>query len=122
MEENKIDFFYDSDSDNLYIYKDVTSYTSVEFGDSILIDFDKTGSLLALEFLNASQTISNLVGVKVTKNKLKEISKVNLWSKSSGCINSIYFSIILENKEEIKDKLNFPELSYKSPVLAVCKN
>jgi uncharacterized protein YuzE len=114
----KIDYFYDYNEDNLYIYKDIKSYGSLEFGDSIILDVDKNLDIIAIEFLNASKIISTLTGNKVTKKVLSNLKEAKIQTQKSGQIMITTFKLKISETEFIEDKISIPNIKYKSPVLA----
>ncbi len=116
----KSEFLYDYDEDLLYVYRQVKSYGSIEWGENIIIDFDKKLNITALEFFNASKILSALTGKKITKKLLSTIKKASLVSEKKGGLVIAYYQIWLE-KEKINEKLSLQDINYKSPVLARCK-
>ena len=116
----KAEHFYDYDDDNLYIYREKKSHGSIEFGENIIIDFDKALNIVALEFFSASKALSDLTGKRVTKKLLARIKKASLDSERKGGLIIAFFKIAL-GERVIEEKLNLQDIKYKSPVLAIAK-
>jgi len=112
-----IDFLYEYNEDTLYLYKDTKTYGSIEFGEDVVVDFDKQMNVVALEFFQASKTLSYLTNNKITKKMLEKIKEVKLVSENKGRIIKAMFQIKMDTIE-IKDKLILQDSNYKSPVLA----
>ncbi len=114
------EYFYDFREDNLYLYKEKKAYGSIEFGENIVIDFDKNLNIVALEFFNASKVLSALSGKKITKKSLSTIKETSLISERKGGLVIAFFTIKM-SEFAIEEKLSLQDIKYKSPVLVACK-
>jgi len=117
---SKAEYFYDYGEDNLYLYREKKSYGSIEFGEDIIIDFDKNLNIVAVEFLNASKILTMLTGKKITKKELGTIKETDLLSERKGGLIIAFFKLVME-KLSIEERLSLQDIKYKSPALAVCK-
>lgn len=112
----KSEFSYDAENDDLFLYRKGSKTSgSVEFGN-IVLDFDKKG-VNALEFLDASKTLSTIVGSRVTKKQLASIKAASIESEVKGGSLIVRFGI-LSAEEEISAPIVIPGFKYKSPALA----
>ena len=81
---------FDAQSDTLYLYsKKVPVASSVELGN-LLIDFAKDGTVVGLEFLNATQTLASLL---VASDKTIWKTRDQLDEKALARISSAHASV-----------------------------
>ena len=119
MSKNGFNFDYDPENDLLYIYKNEKAFGSVEFGEDIIIDFDKKMNVVGLEFLGASEILS-----KLSKNKAAASSLPNLHSAKFNTVNIggliviIYTLKFANDCPAIENRLTIPDITRQSPVLA----
>ena len=113
----KSEFSYDRDNDDLFLYLKGSKTTgSVEFG-GIILDFDKK-KVNALEFLDATKTLSSIVGSRVTKKQLACLKATSLESEVKGGSLIIRFVLLSAEEEKISAPIVIPGFNYKSPALA----
>ena len=112
----KTEFSYDPDADDLFLYKKrKKTKGSVEMGN-IILDFDRNG-VNAIQFIDASKTLSGLMGVRVTKKLLSGIKAASLESDVKGGNLIVRFGIVAMG-EKISAPIVVPGFTEKSPVLA----
>ena len=112
----KSEFSYDSQADDLFIYrKRKKTKGSVELGN-IILDFDKDG-VNAIQFIDASKTLSDIMGMRITKKLLSSITAATLDSNAKGGNLIVRFGILAMN-EKISAPIVVPGFKEKSPVLA----
>ena len=106
------DFSYDSENDDLFMYsKGEKSAGAVELGNFVF-DFDKKGTLVAFEIIDASETLSKLLSKMLEISKIKDIKAelVNFRNMASVkiSVDNTPTSIIIPNLK----KETSPALSY----------
>jgi len=112
----KSEFNYDSENDDLFLYRKGSKTSgSVEFGN-IVLDFDKK-RVNAIQFIDASKTLSGIVGSRVSKKVLSSIKSASLDSEIKGGNLIVRFSL-LSAEERIAAPIVIPGFKYKSPALA----
>lgn len=112
MKEFKTD--YDEENDSLFVYlEDSKSNGAVEIGNFIF-DFDIKGNLKAMEILEASKILQNLLFKTIELSKIKEFraEMVNFRNMAS-----IKFSISDELNNTERSSFVIPRRIEKSPVL-----
>lgn len=110
----KYNFSYEND--DLFIYKPGERSTgSVELGD-IVFDFNKNKELVAIEFINASQTLKEFTKCKNTYNILNHLKECRIDIKQKG--NSLMITIVLISAEnKLTQTLSIPSIKEQSPSL-----
>ncbi|MCK4326864.1 MAG: DUF2283 domain-containing protein [Candidatus Diapherotrites archaeon] len=112
----KSEFSYDAESDDLFLYrKGSKSSGSVELGN-IILDFDKNG-VNALQFIEATETLSGIVGLRVTKKMLSSITAVSLDSEVKGGNLIVRFGVVAMDMK-LAAPIVVPGFKHKSPALA----
>ncbi len=112
-----VKFDYDEENDLLFLYKErEKSKGSVEIGN-IVLDFNNKGDIVAIEFLEASQLLSAIAGLKIEKSSLNEIVSVEfeLDRKTNPSLLKLFLGL---KGVEIKQALTIPLVEEKSPALA----
>ena len=87
---------YDDEFDDLFIYKqDKKSDISVSIADFV-VDVQENGTPTGIEVMKASDTLSQLLSKKVTKEELQKITdgRFNVITRE----NAMYVSIIVNTK------------------------
>lgn len=116
----KFKFDYDAKEDLLLAYNpDKKSHGAVDFGD-LVVDMEKRGEIVALEFYDASKYLSDLTNKKISKSELKKIQKATLtFVKKKG---TIIIKIALPiDKEKVPATITVPSLHYRSPATALAR-
>lgn len=104
----KIKIDYDEDFDGLYIYrKDKKADLTVNLGDFV-IDATKDGKIVAIEILRASEAISQLLGIKITEQDIKEIEDAAIMVNTRE--NALYVSLIFKSKKDITLPIVMPAI------------
>ena len=87
---------YDDEFDDLFIYRqDTKSDISLNIADFV-VDVQKNGTLTGIEIMKASNTLTQLLSKKVTKEELQKITDVKM--NVSSRENALYVSIIVSTK------------------------
>ncbi len=108
---------YDPDGDSLYLYKAKEKPdSSLEIGN-LIIDFAKDGTVIGLEFLNATTTIPPLLAIyapgilsqdkKCKIDFLEKIRKANVSVNTASDLFIITF-MLYSNQQEVKAALMVP--------------
>lgn len=87
---------YDDEFDDLFIYRqDKKSDISLNIADFV-VDVQKNGTLTGIEIMKASDTLTQLLSKKITKEDLQKITdvKMNVLARE----NALYVSIIVNTK------------------------
>jgi len=114
----KIKFDYDEEEDILFIYDpERKSFGSVELGGNVIIDFDGKKRVVALEFLDATESLSSLTGKKITKKMLSGIKQAKFLAETKKGMLIIKF-IILCAEKPIESMLTMTALNYRSHAMA----
>ncbi len=107
----KFDFSYDEENDDLFLFRtDAKSKGSVEFGDRIVLDFNNNKELVGLEFLDASQTIADLLPERKEALSLKNLRdcRVEIREKAGITIVRLF---LLGKAEEVPAMITVPRLA-----------
>ncbi|MDY6788506.1 MAG: DUF2283 domain-containing protein [Candidatus Nanohaloarchaea archaeon] len=94
---------YDSEHDILYINRGEKVKESLEIGDMV-VDLSYDGKVAGLEILNASKTISELTGIQVSDNNLRNIEKADLDTVKKGEHLFIVLKIAFRKEEKLIEK------------------
>jgi len=104
---------YDTENDDLFVYLDgAKSDGAVEAGNFIF-DFNKKGELIAIEIMEASSTLSNLLSKIINLDKIKEFKAESTTFRNMA---SIKFSVTDDNSTETTNVL-VPRIIKESPAL-----
>lgn len=114
----KYNFSYDILSDDLFLYDSTSkSRGSIEIGD-IIIDFDNKKELVALQFINASKTLKDmLLENKDIKEILKNLKECKIQAKTKENILIIRIELITQN-DNVTSVISIPKIERTSPSLA----
>lgn len=113
----KFKFDYDYENDSLFMYDPKSkSKASVEF-DDLIIDYTAKKEISAVELLNASKFFKDLATkeIKITKEKLREISECKLEIIPKNNFFMLKFSFILKSKEQLVAPVMVPTIHEPSP-------
>lgn len=111
MIDFKVD--YDSENDDLFVYLEgAKSEGAVEAGNFVF-DFDKNNKLVAIEVLEASQTLKALLSKIIELNKIKEFKAEATTFRNMA---SIKFTVSDEFNSETANIL-VPKIVESSPAL-----
>jgi len=120
MYTSKFRLKYDEEYDNLFIYDLVkrASY-GVELGP-LDISYDQKGKIVSLAFNSASDFLSNLTSIKITKKTLAKVRGCRLNILEKAGLLYITFKLCFKEKElePIEDTLTVKALNFRSPVSA----
>ena len=106
-------FSYDKENDDLFVYLDgEKSEGAVEFGN-LIMDFDSSSNLVAIQILNAAEFFSKFFS--------KVLNLINIQSLRAEVVNfrnmdSLKLSVNIGGKEETSNIL-IPRIRQSSPVL-----
>ncbi len=113
----KFKFDYDQENDVMLVYKEgERSKGSVEIGESIILDFNDKGMLVAMELIGAASLLSRLGGVKVNKQELAGLREISFDVDSKASPAFVKLHVVLKNSE-LHPVLAIP-IAEKSPALA----
>jgi len=103
----KIAIDYDEEFDDLYVYrKDKKSDFSVNLGDFVIDVKKDDGSIVGIEILQATDTISKLLDTEITKNDINAIKDAVIIVNTRE--NALYIHLSLESKKNIKLPIVMP--------------
>jgi uncharacterized protein YuzE len=109
----KFNFDYDSDSDDLFIYSEgKKSCGAVELGNFV-IDFEKSGNLVAMQILNASEVLSKILSKIIELQKLKQIQVEIINFRN---MDALKFKV-MDDKNTDTANILIPHIREKNPVL-----
>ena len=114
----KFDFSYNSKEDDLFVFqKRAKSAGAVEIGP-VVLDMDKKGNVIALQFLNASEYLSSSTGMEIGKMQkiLKNLSGCQLDTKIWRNNLLMVKLILLAGEMETVWNFSIPQVSQASPV------
>ncbi len=114
----KFEVDYDFDEDLLYLYNSGKKASgSIELGD-LVIDLEKRGEVVGLEFFNASKYLSNLTNKKITKSLLKKIrAPLISFTPQKGTI--LIKLVFLIKEQKIPATIAIQNMNYSSPTLSL---
>jgi len=102
----KFEIDYDGEFDDLFVYrKDKKSELSVNLGNFV-IDATKSGLIVGVEVLEASNTLSGFIGMNITKNVLEELENATIHINPKD--NAIEMALVIKPKNE--EEKRFPIL------------
>ena len=90
MEKTKVD--YDEEFDDLFVYKEGNAEYTVNIGDFV-IDISKTGKIVGIEIMNATETIKELSQLKLPKNILKNLKGAEIFMRKKQ--NALFIGLLL---------------------------
>jgi uncharacterized protein YuzE len=106
-------FDYDLESDDLFVFLNgKKSSGAIELGNFIF-DFDEKGDLVAMEILEASKTLSEIMSKVLELNKIKEL-KIEMTNIRN--MVAIRFKIKTDT-DDASANILVPKIKEKSPVL-----
>ena len=118
---DKFQFNYDKKSDILLIYhSQKKSKGSIEYGKDLHISFSHKGEVVALEVLDASETLSKIVNGKITKNWLANLVRCNLKTEVVKGLMLIKFYLFAKEKT-VSDQIVLQDIKYRSPATALAR-
>ena len=109
---------FDAESDTLYLYsKKVPVASSIELGN-LIIDFAKDGSVVGIEFLNATQTLAHLLVVsqpsawkdktRLDSGMLSQIKKAHVSVHTEADLFIIAIELYTQDEQVLKGNLGLP--------------
>jgi uncharacterized protein YuzE len=106
----KFEIDYDKEFDDLYLYrKDKKAEVSINLG-SFVIDATKSGQIVGIEMMEASSTLTNLLGSGVSKGTLDNLTDATVHVNAKD--NALFVAIILNpGEDEIRVPLVLPAIS-----------
>ena len=107
---------YDKDNDDLFMYKKgARSIGAVELGN-VVLDFDYTGDLVAIQIMHASRFLSDATARAISRATLQEIKecKADMMKVRNQAI--IRF-VLLIKEEPITHSIAIPAITKPSPAL-----
>jgi len=118
----KFQFDYDTDNDDLFVYrKDSKSAGAVELGP-VVLDFGKGGDIVAIEIMDAAEFLASSTkpGPKDMREVLRKLTNcevdIRAWRNS---ILMIKMTLFAENEPAAVWNFSVPKLQEKSPVTAL---
>ena len=100
VKEAKVD--YDRKNDILWVYTEEKVKDSLEI-DNFVIDFSQENKIVGIEIFKASEILSKLTQIKISKNSLLNIKKASLSSYQSRELTFVIINLILMVKNERKE-------------------
>jgi|SRR3989344_4465414 len=91
---------YDNEFDDLYIYRqDKKSEVSLTLADFV-VDAQKNGTVVGVEILKATDTLSQMLSREITKNELQNIAsaKLNVSVRENGMLISMIMTTDADKK------------------------
>ena len=109
----KFNFDYDTENDDLFVYLEgKKSSGAIELGNFVL-DFDKTGKLVAMQILNVSEVFAKILSKMIRPEK---INKMEVEIVSIRNIDAVKFRVTGDAGVETANIL-IPHIKERSPVL-----
>jgi len=109
----KFNFDYDSENDDLFVYLErKKSSGAIELGNFVL-DFDKTGNLVAMHILNVSEVFTKILSKMIKSEKINQMELEIINFKN---IHAIKFRVTEDSWSETANIL-IPHIKEKGPVL-----
>jgi uncharacterized protein YuzE len=109
----KFNFDYDLENDDLFVYLEgKKSSGAIELGNFIL-DFDKTGNLVAMQIINVSEVFAKILSKMINP---KNINQMEVEIINFRNIDAIKFRVTGDARTETASIL-IPHIKEKSPVL-----
>ena len=113
MEDFKFD--YDKKNDSLFAYLEGSkSNRAIEIGDFVF-DLDKSGNLVAMEIMNASEILKSVLSKVIELSKIKDF-RVEIFNFRNSRTN-VRFSIGDGNERETANIL-IPRVTEQSPAIS----
>ncbi len=113
----KYSFDYDAKNDDLIIFQEgKQSKGGIEVGD-LIIDFDSKGNAIAIEFQNASKTLTEIQPERITKKLLSSMLKAKIQTDTKGDFLRIAYALLFAEKE-VSSTIAIPNIVRPSPVSA----